>query len=64
MEKFGRTLREKRVFSGLSNCMRAYATLETFSRGPRFPTEALDQPNRDVQVQFSRDEFTDYTSTF
>ena len=34
--------------------MRAYVTLETFSSGPRFSTEVLDQP--------SRYEFTDYTA--
>ena len=38
-------MREK-SFSGLSNCIQAYVTLETFSSGPRFSAEALDQLNR------------------
>ena len=45
VESSGR-LFERKSFSGLRNCMRAYVTLETFSRGPRFSTEALDQPSR------------------
>ena len=42
VEKLRRAVWEKKIFSGSSNCMQAYFTLETFSS---FSTEALDQPS-------------------